>query len=168
MFLTCMRVFVVTVLLATLVLAEEAWTECKVSSGSVSFPAAPKYKLMTDPSPVGTLTTHNWEYRASDVSLTANTVKLPPVALTFADAESIYEDAAKALVEDAHGKQLSYEKLTISGHPAAQVTYSTGNGQNGRARFVLVEDVLLTAVATWPGGSQPDSVEHFFSSLATK
>lgn len=167
MFLTCARVFVVTLLLATLAMAD-GWKECKLSSGRIAFPEKPVYKLSTDSSPVGTLTTHNWEYRSEDVNLTANTVKLPGVALLFAGAEDIYADASKALVEDARARQLAYDKLTIGGLPAAQVTYQLPDGQMGRARFVLVNDVLMTTVATWPGESQPQQVDRFFASLATR
>ncbi len=168
MLLTCARVFVVTLLLATFAMADDAWTECKVSQGKVSFPSTPSYKLSTDKSPVGTLTTHNWEYNSQGLHLVANTVKLPSVALIFAGPEDIYQDAADALVQDARAKQLSYEKVQISGHDGAQVTYQFSDGSYGRARFVLVDDTLLTTVATWPGSGTPQQVDKFFASLATK
>lgn len=166
MLLTCVRVFVVTLLLATLAFAD-GWKDCKLSSGRVDFPEKPGYRLSTDASPVGTLTTHNWEYRSLDVSLTANTVKLPNVALIFAGPQEIYADAARALVQDAGASQLGYQELTIGGLPAAQVTYRMADGGTGRARFVLVNDTLLTTVATWRG-SEPQQVDRFLGSLATR
>lgn len=168
MLLTCVRVFVVTLLTACIAMADTAWTECKISQGTVSFPAKPHYKLSNDQSPVGVLTTHNWEYQGANVSLTANTVKLPSVAMVFAGPSDIYADAAKALVKDAGAKQLSYEKVQICGHEGAQVTYQMSDGRMGRGRFVMVDDTLLTVVATWPGSSTPGTVQRFFDSVATR
>lgn len=168
MLLTCVRVFVVTLLTACIALADTAWTECKISQGTVSFPSKPHYKLSNDQSPVGVLTTHNWEYQGANLSLTANTVKLPSVAMVFAGPADIYQDAARALVKDAGARQLSYEKMQISGHEGAQVRYQMPDGRMGCARFVLVDDTLLTTVATWPGSSTPGAVERFFASVATR
>lgn len=145
-----------------------AWQNVPVSEVQVSFPDMPRYKLCSESSPVGPITSQNYSYSSDKVALVANSSKLPSMVLTFRSAEALYEDAADALLREHAGAQkLSMKPLQIMGQPAAELHFRTAGGEEGRARFVLVKDVLYTTQATWKGNT-PAAVDRFLASMKAK
>ena len=145
-----------------------AWQSIPVSEVQVSFPDMPRYKLCSESSPVGPITSQNYSYSGDKLSLVANSSKLPSLVLTFRSPEALYEDAASALLKEHKGAQkLSMKSIQVMSQPAAELHFRTTEGEEGRARFVLVKDVLYTTQATWKGAAPP-AVDRFLASMKPK
>lgn len=148
--------------------ADLAWQNMQMSEVKVSFPATPRYKMSSEATPVGPVMSQNYTYNGKDMALVANSSKLPSIVLTFRSAEALYEEAAKALLREHPGAQrLSMQPLQVLGHSAAELRFRVPSGEEGRARFVLVNDVLYTTQATWKGPT-PQAVERFLGSMTMK
>jgi hypothetical protein len=145
-----------------------AWESMQMSQVKVSFPETPRYKMSSESTPVGPITSQNYIYAGQNYTLTANSAKLPSMVLSFRGAEALYGEAAKALLKEHGGaQQLSYQPLTLLGYPAAELRFRSKSGEEGRARFVLLHETLYTTQATWTG-SPPALVDKFFDSMKLK
>lgn len=161
------KIIALTLMATAAAFAQSTWSEVSLAPALVSFPESPKMKISSESTPVGPVTSNSYELKTADYSLTAVRTKLPAIALSFRSAEALYEEAAKSLLEEHPGaQQTAYEKVSVAGKPGAQVSFTLPTGEQGKARFVLVDENLVTTQALWKDAKAYTNVERFFNSLA--
>jgi len=161
------KVLALTLMTTAAVFAQGNWSEVSLAPAQVSFPESPKMKISSESTPVGPVTSNSYELKTSDYSLTAVRTKLPSIALSFRSADALYEEAARSLLEEHPGAQrTAFEKVSVAGKPGAQVSFKLPSGEQGKARFVLVNENLVTTQALWKNAKAYGNVERFFNSLA--
>lgn len=132
----------------------------------VSFPEKPKMKLSSESSPVGPIMSQNYELQGKDYNLVLSSTKLPSIALSFRGADDLYKEASEALLKEHKGAtQTSFAPATIGGKSGAEMQFKGANGDQGRARFVLVGESLIVAEATWKDQAAAAEANRFFESM---
>ena len=156
------------ILAAGMAFGQVAWEDMDLNTVSVSFPQRPKMKVSSESSPVGPITSQNYEVNGADYSLVVSTTRLPKVALAFRGAEALYKDAADALLKEHSGAQkVSYAAVNQGGTNGAELAFKTADGEQGKARFFLVGEKLMIAQATWKPQGQP-LAQRFLDSFKVK
>ena len=151
-------------LLSHLALAQHDLT---VSPVKASFPDKPVMKTSSESTMVGSVISENYTLNREDYHLALSTSHLPSMALTFRSPDALYRDASEALLrEHAGAQQLSYGSTTVGGKSGAEMCFKGGNGDHGKARFVLVGEKLVVAEALWKGPASKAEAERFLNSLA--
>lgn len=132
-----------------------------------SFPDKPVMKVSSEATAVGSVTSQNYTLSGKDYNLVLSTSQLPSMALTFRSPDALYKDASEALLkEHAGAKQLSYQEAKVGGKCGAEMSFKGGNGDQGKARFVLVGEKLVVAEALWKTPASRAEADRFLDSLA--
>ncbi len=132
-----------------------------------SFPEKPVMKVSSEATMVGPVTSQNYTLCCKDYNLVLSTSQLPTMALTFRSPDALYKDASEALLKEHSGaKQLSYQEAQVGGKCGAEMSFKGSNGDQGKARFVLVGEKLVVAEARWKTPASQAEAERFLNSLA--
>lgn len=149
-------------------LAQVAWQSAKMAQVSLSFPQAPRCKVSTESTPVGSIVSQNYSYSATGLDLVANSSRLPSMVLAVRSADALYHDAADALLKEHNSAtQTQWREVTQGGQPGAEMTFKVASGEHGKARFLLLDSTLYITQAVWTG-PQPAAVDRFLDSLTIK
>lgn len=141
--------------------------DLNVSPVRASFPEKPVMKRSSEATAVGSVTSENYTLSGKDYNLVLSTSHLPSMALTFRSPDALYKDASEALLKEHQGaRQLSYQEARIGGKCGAEMSFKGGNGDHGKARFVLVGEKLVVAEALWKTPASQAEADRFLNSLA--
>ena len=133
----------------------------------VSFPEKPVLKTCSESTAVGSVTSENYTLKGKDYNLCLSTSQLPPMALTFRSPDALYKEASEALLKEHKGaRQLSYKEAKVGGKSGAEMSFKGGNGDQGKARFVLIGEKLVVAEALWKTPASQEEADRFLDSLA--
>lgn len=141
--------------------------DLEVSPVRASFPEKPAMKTCSESTAVGSVTSENYTLEGKDYNLVLSTLQLPSLAVTFRSPDSLYKDASEALLKEHSGaQQVSYGKATVGGKSGAEMRFKQRNGDQGKARFVLVGEKLVVAEALWKNQASQAEADRFLNSLA--
>ncbi len=141
--------------------------DLNVSPVRASFPEKPVLKTSSESTVVGSVTSQNYTLSGKDYHLVLSTSQLPSMALTFRSPDALYKDASEALLKEHTGARLlTYQEARIGGKSGAEMSFKGGNGDQGKARFVLVGEQLVVAEALWKNPASQAEADRFLNSLA--
>lgn len=140
--------------------------DLSVNSVKASFPDTPTLQRSSESTPVGPVTSENYSLCCKDYSMVLSTSQLPTMALTFRSPDSLYKDASEALLKEHTGaRQVSFTSAQVSGKSGAELAFRGGNGDSGKARFVLVGEKLVVAEALWKNAASQAEANRFLDSV---
>jgi hypothetical protein len=132
-----------------------------------SFPEKPALKTTSESTLVGSVTSENYTLEGKDYNLVLSTSKLPSLALALRSPDALYKDASEALLKEHVGaQQVSYGTATVGGKSGAEMRFKKDNGDQGKARFLLVGEKLVVAQALWKTPASELEADRFLNSLA--
>ncbi|MBX3169900.1 MAG: hypothetical protein KF760_21025 [Candidatus Eremiobacteraeota bacterium] len=141
--------------------------DLNLSPVRASFPEKPVMRTSSESTVVGSVTSENYTLSGKDYNLVLSTSQLPALALTFRSPDALYKDASEALLKEHQGaRQLSYQEAKVGGKSGAEMSFRGGNGDQGKARFVLVGEKLVVAEALWKNPASQAEADRFLNSLA--
>ncbi|MBS2037174.1 hypothetical protein JST97_19460 [bacterium] len=151
-------------LLSQLALAQH---DLEISPVRASFPDKPVLKTCSESTMVGPVTSQNYTWRGKDFHLALSTAQLPALALTFRSPDALYKEASEALLKEHSGaQQVSFGPASVAGQSGAEMRFKKNNGDQGKARFVLIGEKLVVAEALWSSPESQAEAERFLQSLA--
>lgn len=131
-----------------------------------TFPQQPALKVCSESTVVGSVTSQNYSLAGKNYRLVLSTSQLPPMVLNFRSPDSLYKEASDALLREHSGaQQESFGVTTVVGKAGAEMCFKKSNGDNGKARFVLVGQKLVVAEALWSSPDSQREAERFLNSL---
>lgn len=147
--------------------AQPPWHQLRLNPFQVAFPQKPQLKVTQEDSMVGPVRSDNYEFQGEDYHLVFSLTRLPSLAVTFRGAEGLYEDASGALLKQHRdSKVLRYGPLEFSGRRGAELQFSVGEREQGRARFILLGEQLMVAQAVWRKTASEREALRFLESVS--
>jgi hypothetical protein len=136
-------------------------------SFAVRFPGEPRHEQnISDSGPVHVEAhSYSWENSEAKFILTYFHLTPPPVDLKAADA---LQSAISGTLENARGKLVAQESLTMSGSPARAVKISVGDKTVIDGRFVYVNPRVYQLLVRHKKDVQPDFEQQFFDSFTVR
>lgn len=147
-------------------LAQPIWHDLRLSPVSVAFPQKPRLKVTQDSSPIGPVTSKNYEFQGEKYHLVLSSTQLPSLAVTFRGADGLYEDASEALLKQyPQSQRVSFAPASVAGRNGAELNFTVNGQEQGLARFVLLGEQLLVAQAIWQNSASSKDSLRFLNSL---
>lgn len=148
------------------ILQAEEWVHFAPEGGefSVEMPSKPELDRSVDRTPIGAIeqNLYTTTYRGGDFSVEYS--DLPEAALLLAGKSRIFEEAKKNLLKSDEAMEISFEAITLEGHPGKALTYES-DGVKGGARFYLVHHRFFVLDARLSEEDDEEMLERFFNSF---
>jgi hypothetical protein len=137
---------------------------------SGEMPKEPRQTLKTTDSFVGEVTNYLFTAVDGERHFTVDYSRIPALAIDFAGADTIYDEAKSALMKQSWSRVISFTDITTGGHAGKRLVYQAppdpGNPKRyGEAHFFVVDDRLYVVDATVPAGDAEADAKRFLSSI---
>lgn len=135
----------------------------KSAGFSADFPTPPQARTVDEKTTVGTIVEHFYSSKGPKGKFTVEFSKLPGIAVFFGGHNTIYNKAREAFLKKTGAKQISFNKITIQGEKAAELSFTTATGVPGKAHFILIKKRFYVVTANSSEGNTP--IDQFLNSF---
>ena len=122
-----------------------------------------------------TFTTNVKRFRTDDVVFDLTYTPLSPMIIDFAGPEGIYKNTKGKVMQEAMGKERSFENFTVDGHAGKLLRYDmvhptdpSHKGFEGLSLMLVLDDALYVANGIVKKASGMADIEKFENSIKVK
>ncbi|HKY04290.1 MAG TPA: hypothetical protein VJQ56_05350 [Blastocatellia bacterium] len=143
------------------------WQEFTSAEGKFSalMPDKPTTSFILTNTPRGVVQTYTVSSAYEGNSYLVSWTEYKQESVEHKATEKTFDMIRDALVADKNGKVLSDSPITLEGHPARAVTYTTEDGMTVMARFYFIKNRFYQVMAERRGPTDSGAAERFLNSF---